>query len=490
MKSPSIQAIVLAAGKSTRFNTGRTKLLERLCGQEMILYTTKLLESLNLPTTLVLGYEADAIKKIVTAHHPALTIAHQEEQKGTGHALMCSQTLWHADHLLVMNGDMPLVTESIIEELITKHTESNADVSFVVSHCDHPVAAGYGRVIETNGKIKIIEEKDLKTAATESCCINAGIYIFKKSFAQDFLSTLQTENASNEYYLTDLIEKANNVITIQAPFDTIRGINTLKELWSAEQIKRAELISMWMERGVRFFAAQAAHVDVNVSIGKGTVISYGAHIINGTVLGANCVIEPFAVIDNCTLSESVIVYSHSVLRDSTIESNAQIGPFAHIRGKSIIKQTAVVGNFVELKATSLGVASKAKHLAYLGDARIGEHANIGAGTITCNHNGISKNQTTIEDFAYIGSNSTLIAPVTIGKNAYTAAGSVITKQVPADSLAIARAYQINKEGYAAKLRKKFAQGEDKPKDTGNETEQVSFVGALKTHNDSALSGNT
>jgi bifunctional UDP-N-acetylglucosamine pyrophosphorylase/glucosamine-1-phosphate N-acetyltransferase len=489
MYSASIQAVVLAAGKSTRLNTGRTKLLERMCGQEIILYTTKLLESLNLPTTIVIGHEADAIKKIVSEHHPTFSFAVQSEQKGTGHALMCSEDHWLSDHLLVINGDMPLVTSNIIQDLIQKHLHTNADASFVISHCDHPVAAGYGRVVEKNGKIIIIEEKDFTGAQTDSCCINAGIYLFKKSFVQEYVHQLTQENANNEYYLTDLIERATQICQIEAPFDAIRGINTLKELWSAEQIKRSELISMWMERGVRFHAAQAVHVDVDVSIGKGSVISYGAHIINGSMIGENCVIEPFSIIDNCTLADNVIVYSHSLLRDSIVESQARVGPFAHIRGKSHIKQSAVIGNFVELKATIMGASSKAKHLAYLGDAHVGEQANIGAGTITCNHNGVTKNQTTIEDFAYIGSNSTLIAPVTIGRNAYTAAGSVITKPVPADALAIARAYQINKEGYAAKLRKKFAQG-DKTKEQKTEAERVSFIGALKTHNDSALSGNT
>lgn len=490
MSMPSTQAVILAAGKSTRFNTGRTKLLEKLCGQEMILFTTKLIESLKFPSIIVLGHEAEAIKKVVVAHHPEITIAYQREQKGTGDAVASSKHFWHADHILVLNGDTPLITDTIINELQAKHISSDADVSFVVSHGDYPVTTGYGRVVEENDNVKIVEAKDFTGNVNDSCCINGGIYIFKRSFLEAYLPTLTTQNANNEFYLTDLIEKAQKVTTLVVPFDNIRGINTLKELWTAEQIKRSELISMWMERGVRFHAAQAVHVDVNITIGKGTIISYGAHIINGSSVGQNCNIEPFSILSHSTIGDDVTIYSHSVINDSTIESNAQIGPFAHIRNKSTIKQTAVVGNFVELKATALGFGSKAKHLAYLGDTLIGQQANIGAGTITCNHNGITKNQTTIEDFAYIGSNSTLVAPVTIGKSAYTAAGSVITKQVPADALAIARAYQINKEGYASKLRKKFAQSEQQKETATTEPDQVSFLGALKTQNDSTLSGNT
>ena len=494
MNTSTIQAIILAAGKSTRFNTGRSKLLERLCGQEMILYTTKLFESLSLPTTVVLGYEAENVKKVISAHHAEIIFAEQSEQKGTGHALACSQQTWLADHILVVNADMPLITKKIINELVEKHLSTNSDVSFVTSHTENPSQSGYGRVIEKNGTIKIVEARDYENAPADECCINAGIYIFKKTFLHTYLPQLNNQNTSNEYYLTDLIEKAatNNldVQTIAAPFDHIRGVNTLKELWSAEQIKRAELISHWMDNGVRFFAAQAVHVDENVTIGQGSTISYGTHIINGTKIGINCHIEPFSVISNSTIGNNVTIYSHSVITDSTIEAHTKIGPFAHIRTQSTVKQSATVGNFVELKATTLGANSKAKHLAYLGDTTAGERVNIGAGTITCNHNGITKQPTTIEDNVYIGSNNTLVAPLTIGKNSYTAAGSVITKPVPPEALAIARAYQINKEGYATKLRKKFAQEQQAKINETNQTETVSFVAALKTHNDSTLSGNT
>ncbi len=494
MNASSIQAIILAAGKSTRFNTGRSKLLERLCGQEMILYTTKLFESLSLPTTVVLGYEAEAIKKIITDHHAQIVFAEQPEQKGTGHALACSQHTWMSDHILVINADMPLITKKIINELIEKHLTKNADVSFVTSHTENPSQFGYGRVIQQNGTLKIVEARDYQGTEIDDCCINAGIYMFKKTFLNNYLPQLGSHNAQNEFYLTDLIEKASahqlTIETVAASFDHIRGVNTLKELWSAEQIKRAELISHWMDNGVRFFAAQAVHVDENVTIGQGSTISYGTHVINGTKIGINCHIEPFSIISNSTIGNNVTIYSHSVITDSTIEAHTKIGPFAHIRTHSTIKQSATVGNFVELKATTLGANSKAKHLAYLGDTTAGERVNIGAGTITSNHNGFSKQPTTIEDNAYIGSNNTLVAPLTIGKNSYTAAGSVITKQVPPEALAIARAYQVNKEGYARKLREKFAKEQQIKTNELKESEAVSFVAALKTHNDSTLSGNT
>jgi bifunctional UDP-N-acetylglucosamine pyrophosphorylase/glucosamine-1-phosphate N-acetyltransferase len=489
---PSLEAVVLAAGKSTRFNTGRTKLLEPVCGQAMILFTTQLLESLALETTIVVGHEADAIKKTVSAHHK-VSFALQGEQKGTGHALASSKELWTADHILVLNADMPLIPASLLTQLIHKHLSTDATGTFTIAHAENQAELGYGRVIQNENSIKIVEAKDFKSTEQHDCCINAGIYIFKRSFLEQHLMKLSSNNASNEYYLTDLIALASDnqlrIETVVAPFDQIRGINTLKELWIAEQIKRSELICHFMNQGVRFFAAQAVHLDVNVTIGKGTTISYGAHIINGSTIGQNCSIEPFSIINNSQLGDNVTVFSHSVINDSTIESKSSVGPFAHLRNRTHLEQETTIGNFVELKATRMARESKAKHLSYLGDALIGSKVNIGAGTITCNHNGISKNTTTIQDNAYIGSNTTLVAPLTIGKNAYTAAGSVITQSVPDDALAIGRAYQVNKEGYASKLRHKFAQAHQEQTAKKNEP-PLSFIGALKTHHDSTLTDAT
>ena len=494
MNQRSIQAIVLAAGKSTRFNTDRIKLLEKLCGQEIILYVSQLLQRLKISTTFVVGHQAEQLTALIQRKHPTAMFSLQAEQRGTGHALAASRASWQAEHIMVINADMPLITDTILNELIETHFTHDATISLVTSHTENPTLSGYGRVIRENNKIRIIEARDFKGNPADECCINAGIYIFKRSFLQESIDSLSSSNASGEFYLTDLMqiasEKSKLVNVIQAAFDHVRGVNTLKELWSAEQIKRSELISDLMQKGVRFHAAQAVHVDVNVSIGRGSVISYGAHIINGTVIGTNCIIEPFSIIDNSTLSNNVTIFSHSVVRDSFVESNVQIGPFAHIRQQSSIKEESTIGNFVELKSTTLGVASKAKHLAYLGDSQIGKKVNIGAGTITCNHNGVTKHKTIIDDNAYIGSNSTLVAPIKIGDGAYTAAGSVITEHVPANALAIGRAYQVNKEGYAAKLRKRYEMEAEALKNSLSANEPLSFFGALKSRNDSLLSDNT
>lgn len=485
MASQSIQAVVLAAGKSSRFNTGSSKLLEKICGREIILYATKLLEELSLPATVVLGHNAPEIRRVIEDFHAAQQplFVYQNHQQGTGHALLASQEAWQYDHIIVLNSDMPLVTHDVIKQLIQKHLQSESSASFVIAHNDDPSLKGYGRVIKDSGGIKIVEAKNYHGNLNENCCVNAGIYIFKRGFLEKHITSLVPNSETKEYYITDLIEIAsmhgNHVETISVNFDHVRGVNTLKELWAAEQIKKSELISYWMLRGIRFYAAQSVHLDLDISIGTGTSIGFGVHLFKGTHIGADCRIDAFSMITKSTIGDKVVVLPHSIIENSTIATESKIGPFAHIHSESSINTQSTIGNFVEIKKSSLGIKSKVKHLAYLGDTMAGNEVNIGAGTITCNHNGKTKHQTRIENNAYIGSNNTLIAPLTIGSNAFTAAGSVITKDVPADALAIARNFQVNKQGYALRLKSKSPQ-----EITSNEQQpELSFLGALKTYND-------
>lgn len=484
MTTTDVQAIVLAAGKSSRFKTGRSKLLERVCGQSIILYPTTLFSSLSIPTTLVVGHQKEDIQSKVQEKHPEVTFVTQKEQNGTGHAILCTKDTWKKDHILIMNGDMPLVTEEIIQALYTKHIQKNAAVSFVMAHNADPSLGSYGRVVKTDDTIKIVEAKDFDGDAHENCCINAGIYIVKRTFLEQHISDLDQTNAAKEFYFTDLIKIASDeqqtVATISAPFDRIRGVNTMQELWAAEHIKRAELIRYWMNRGVRFSVAQNVHIDLDVEIGAGTYVGCGAHIIKGSKIGKDCVIHESSSLENVILGDKCDVYSHCILKDSIIGNNVKIGPFAHVREHATIGDNAVVGNFVEIKKSTLGTNTKAKHLSYLGDAHIGNNVNIGAGTITCNHNGVKKNVTTIKDNAYIGSNSSLVAPVTIGTGAYTAAGSTITKNVADNDLAIGRARQINKKNYASLIRERNTQ--QAAQETEEDTTDATFIGARKTKN--------
>jgi bifunctional UDP-N-acetylglucosamine pyrophosphorylase/glucosamine-1-phosphate N-acetyltransferase len=468
------QAVILAAGQSKRFNTGRTKLLEPICGQAMILYPAQLLHSLHIPTCFVVGHQAGTITAALEHTYPAtFSFARQEIQRGTADALAVSSPYWNQENILVLNGDMPLITTALLEKLFTTFQTTNAAVSFVTAHLTNPAANGYGIVKSLGNGFEIIEAKEYTEESSEACCINAGIYLFKRSFLEQYLPIIQASATTQEYYLTDLIRLASQagltVTTIAAPFDTIRGVNTLKELWAAEQIKRSELISYWMEQGVRFFAAQNCHIDVNVTIGRGSLIGNGVHVINGSVIGSNCNIEGFTMVSNSIIGDNVTVFANSFINNAHIESNCTIGPFAHVDVGAHLKPDCTIGNFVQVKKTTMGPKSKAKHLAFLGNATIGSRVNIGAGTITCNYDGHSRHETVIRDQAFVGSNSTLIAPVTIGQESFIAAGSVITKEVPAESLAIARAQQVNKTAYAPVLKQRAAQAATTRTSRPNET---------------------
>lgn len=455
---PNLQGIILAAGKSSRFNTGKTKLLELLCGKEVIFYPIEILKKCEIPITIVLGHHKETIQPAIEKHFDR-TIQYVEQTKpyGTGHALWVTQHEWVATTILVINGDTPLITASLIQELYQTHKSKNAAVSFVTAHNTDP-ETGYGRVVTIDDQLQIIEAKHFKGDINQHCCINAGIYLFEKSFLKQYLQDIIPNNEHHEWYITDLIHIASKnklvINTLKAPFDMVRGINTLQELWTAEQIKRSELIKHWMERGVRFIAPQNSIIDVSVSIGAGSLIGSGVHLYGNTTIGNECTIKEFSILNNVTIENNVLIKSHSVLENCIVKSHTKVGPFAHIHTNSIIEQQGTIGNFVELKATTFGTGSKAKHLSYLGDTMLGKKVNIGAGTVTCNHDGFTKHKTHILDGAYIGSNNTLVAPITIEENTFTGAGSTITKNVPANTLAIARAYQINKEGYALKLRLK------------------------------------
>jgi len=462
MPFENMEAIVLAAGKSTRFKTERNKLLEKICGQEIILFSTKLLEQMDIKTTIVIGYQKELIKETVKSpHQNRIDFVEQTEQLGTGHAVACAKNKCEKEHILILNGDVPLITKEIIEKLYNKHVESDSVISFVTSHYTGPDHT-YGRVIFDNNGIKIVEAKDFKQNMNDlHCCINAGIYLVKKAFLEEYICKIEKSSVTNEFYLTSIIETASkshlNVETIKAPLDKIRGVNTFEELWAAEQIKRSELIKHWMRNGVRFNVAQNIHIDIDVEIGSGTEIECGVHLIGKTTIGKNCKIRKFSSIENTILEDNVEIFPNCVIRDSRIKKESQVGPFAHIHTQTNIEKETIIGNFVEIKQSTIGKYTHAKHHAYLGNATIGSRVNIGAGTITCNHDGITKHQTTIKNNAYIGSNNTLVAPVTIEQNAFTAAGSTITENIPKNCLAIGRSRQINKEDYVQTLFEKLKQ---------------------------------
>ena len=453
------RAIVLAAGRSTRFKTTKSKLLTDICGQAMILYPLKELAYLGLPTTLILGHQSEIVQQEVTAAAiPDIDFIIQTEQLGTGHALACTEGRWDKDTILVLSGDTPLITSELLQRILITHSQTKAAVTFYSTFVLDPT--GYGRIVTENSKIKIIEEKDCTIEQRSINQVNAGIYVFSREFLQENIRKIERSPITGEFYLPELIDIAGKqnltVISITAPFDSIRGINLLEELWAVEQIKRSQLIKHWMANGVRFELAQNIHLDRDVEIGADSFIGTGVILSRGTKIGKNCKINAFTILENTVVGDDTVIHSHTVLQDSVIGKNCSVGPFARLRDEVMLGNKVTVGNFVEIKNSSLGDGVKAKHLTFLGDAKIGSAVNIGAGTITCNHDGKNKNQTIIEDNAYIGSNNSLVAPIQIGKGAFTAAGSVITKDVAANDLAIARAPQVNKPGYATILRDRAA----------------------------------
>ena len=480
MAFTNVQAVILAAGKSSRLKTGKTKLVEKICGREMILYPTTLLHKLEIPITLVVGFQKELIEETIKKQlSTGITFVEQKEQLGTGHALACSQALWDAEHILVMNGDMPLVTAEIIEQLYIQHMGKNAAFSFVTAHNCEPTSAGYGRVVESEQSIQIIEAKEFTGDLSENCCINAGIYLIKRSFLEQHLEKLQKSSITGEWYITDLVKLASDnkheVATFSASFDRIRGVNTFKELWAVEQVQKAEIIKYWMDHGVRFSIAQNVHIDQDVTIEAGSSIDSGVQLHGSTKIGKNCTIGAFSLITDTIIGDDSIIYSHTVINNSILGSAVKVGPFAHVHEKSHLEDKAVIGNFVEVKRSTIGSHSKAKHLTYLGDSSVGNNVNIGAGTITCNYDGVAKHTTTIEDNVFVGSNNTIVAPVTIKKNAFTAAGSTITEDVPADALAIARQRQTNKLDYAKKLKRQDESSLDTKDDNS------SFIAATKSN---------
>lgn len=450
----NVQAIVLAAGKSTRFNTNKSKLTEKICGQEMILFPMKILESFDIPATIVVGYQKEIIEDIITKNiSSSCTFVEQKEQRGTGHAVACTKEYWDKEHILILNGDLPLVDHELIQELYNKHIHEESVFTFAIAHNIDPRPNSYGKVVVQENNIKIVEAKDAQ-GAYDNCCINAGIYIVRKDFLLNAINEINISSTTGELYLTSLPEIACNqgkkVAVLEVPFDKIRGVNTLEELWAAETIKKTKLIYDFMKKGVRFESPIYVVIDITVEIGAGSYISQGVILHGKTTIGQNCTIQAFSLLNNATIEDNATINSHSVIENAMIKQGAHVGPFALIHSESIIGEESVIGHFVETKRSTIGHHTKAKHLTYLGDAHVGNNVTIGAGAITCNYNGQEKNKTIISDDAFIGSNNSLVAPVTIGKKTFTAAGSVITQNIPDNAFAIARSRQIIKEDYAKK----------------------------------------
>ena len=434
------------------------KVLHRIAGESLIDRVLNAAEALNPTTvTLVVGHAADQVKAHL-ARRPRLNFVVQEPQLGTGHALLQTEPILRGGSgtVVLLSGDVPLLTSKTLQGLVDTHNDAQAAATVLTAHTERPY--GYGRILRSNGRItRIVEERDATPAQREIREINSGIYAFALEPLFDALGTINSENAQGEYYLPDLVsiyrKRKRTVTTFTIPHAVeIRGINSRTELAEVSKMVRQQKNEELMAAGVTIIDPATTYVDTDVEVGQDTVIHPCVFLEQGTKIGAACEIHAGSRIVNSTLGDRVLVRNHSVITEATIASGACIGPFAHLRPGAEIGQNAHVGNFVELKKATLGAGSKANHLAYIGDATVGNNVNVGAGTITCNYDGTAKHQTTIEDGAFVGSNSTLVAPVTIGRGAYVAAGSAVTQDVPAGALGIGRGRQENKPDWVERRK--------------------------------------
>ena len=410
----------------------------------------------------IIGHEADRVREAVA--HTGINFVLQKEQRGTGHALMVARdALSGYDLVIVLSGDAPLITPETISKLRDFHAENKAGMTLLTAVLDNPT--GYGRVLRKSSKSDdvagIVEEKAATPAQKKIREINAGFYAFDAGVLFSNIDKLSTDNPHAEFYLTDMakiLRKAKaRVVAVAAndPYEVLGG-NTRAELVDIDsRLRRAKCLQL-MSDGVTVFAPETCMIDSDVQIGADTVIEPFVQLQGKTRLGADCRVRSYSVIKNSTVGDAVMIKPGTIMEDARVSNGAILGPYSNLRPDSEIGEGAHVGNFVETKKVKLGKGSKANHLTYLGDAEVGAGVNIGAGTITCNYDGVNKHKTVIEDGVFIGSDSTLVAPVKVAKGAYVGAASCITDDVPEDSLAIGRGRQIVKEGWAKEKREQRA----------------------------------
>ncbi len=465
MQTP-VTTVILAAGLGTRMKSKQAKVLHRAGGLSLVEHVVRAASALSPVERIfaVVGHQAERVREMLST--TGIGFVTQTEQKGTGHAVLaCREKLEPCEGLLVvLYGDCPLLSAETLRRLVESQSASAHAVTVITTLLDDPY--GYGRVIkEADGSIRAIVEQ--KAGTPEQLAvreINSGIYCFRAELLWRHLDEIGTDNPAGEYYLTDIVEifrrhgYSCGTLVLEDPREVL-GINTRAELAQVDRIFRDRKARELMLAGVTIEKPETVTIDPDVRVGRDSVIEPFAQILGQTTIGEDCRIGACSIVADSTLADGVVVGPFSIIGTSVVDEGARIGPYARLRLEDHVCAGAQVGNFVELKKTRLGPGSKAMHLAYLGDSVIGSDVNIGAGTITCNYDGIRKNQTHIGDGAFVGSNSTLVAPLEIGAGSYVAAGSAITSTVPPDSLALARERQVVKEDWARRRREKNREAE-------------------------------
>jgi len=456
---PNTAALILAAGQGTRMKSNYPKVVHKVCGYPMVQYVIDSSLQAGVDKCIVItGFKAQEVEKQLKG---PIDFVRQDEQLGTGHAVIQAHRVL-ADFkgdVVVLNGDIPLITSHTIKEMLIRHKENSFDCCVLTAEIPDPT--GYGRIVrDERGNIKrIVEEKDATKVEKHIKEINSGVYVFNAQKLFEALKALDNNNEQGEYYLTDVIEIIKNRGGIVGGFKLddhteIKGINNRVQLAEVSEIMRNRILQNLMLSGVTIQDPQNTYIEKEVVVGRDTVVYPGTHLEGKTSIGEDCRIGPHCRIKDSRVEDRVEI-TYSVVVKSLIKTDSRVGPFAYIRPDSVIGKHVKIGDFVEIKKSKVGDYTKISHLAYVGDARIGEEVNLGAGVIIVNYDGHKKHQTVIHDKAFVGCNTNLISPVNIGKGSYIAAGSTITDNVPEDSLAIARSRQVIKKGWPTKKRKEW-----------------------------------
>lgn len=457
-----VTVVILAAGLGTRMKSKQAKVLHRAGGDTLLNHVIRAALEMASPDRIiaVIGHQAEKVRESVPI--PGIRFAEQSEQKGTGHAMLCArETVGSGNGLLmILNGDGPLLRPATLESLL-KLQSSRAELGGSIVTAEIGDATGYGRIVrDKNGMIAAIVEQKAATPEQHKIKeINPGVYCFDAAAFWAHIDEISPDNPAKEYYLTDMIEILTRHGQPIAPLlvedeTEVLGINTRVELAAADRILRARKLGELMLAGVTIEYPETVTIDVDVEVGQDSLIEANVQLRGQTRIGSDCRIGAGSVLCDCQVADRVTIFPYVVAERSVIEPEACVGPFARLRMNAHAAEGTHIGNFVELKNTKLGTGSKANHLAYLGDASIGSQVNVGAGTITCNYDGKKKHPTTIGDGVFVGSNGTLVAPLKIADGAYIAAGSTITRDVEPDALALGRAYQVDKPGWAKKRRER------------------------------------
>jgi len=464
MATSDFVVIILAAGKGTRLKSSLAKVLHRAGGRSLVEHVVRACQPLKAREIVaVVGHQAEDVTAAVAPLGVKTVL--QNPQRGTGHAMLVARRAIpaRATFAILLPGDAPLIRTETLAALARAHRESGAAATILSAEIENP--AGYGRILRSDdGSVAaIVEDSALTDDQRPIREINSSIYCFSLDRLWPCLASLKPQNIHKELYLTDAIavlrQKGENVqAVLAADPDEVLGCNTRADLAAVDAVFRRRKRDAIMDAGVTIELPETVLIDPEVTVGADTRIEPCVQLLGKTHIGAGCTIRTGSVLSDAVLEDNVLVKPYSIVSASHLSRGTQIGPFAHLRDGARLEENARVGNFVEVKKSVLGEGVKSMHLTYLGDARIGAGTNIGAGTITCNYDGVHKNPTTIGKRVFIGSNSALVAPVRVGDGAYVGAGSTITKTVPADALGVARGHQVNKLGWAAARRRELAAG--------------------------------